>query len=79
VWLLAGGIVGAAIVVGLLRSRSPWLPRIVWLVHGLRLPALIDGAFFAGADAKAPTAFYLAAIVAVMVNLWMLARAGWDL
>ena len=41
--------------------------------------ALINGAFFAGADERVVPAFYLTAIVVVMINLWMLARAGWDL
>jgi hypothetical protein len=26
-----------------------------------------------------PSAFYVTALVVVVVNLWMLARAGWDL
>lgn len=45
----------------------------------LRLPALINGAFFAGTEERVVPAFYLTAIVVVMINLWMLARAGWDL
>jgi len=44
-----------------------------------RLPWLIGGAFFPLADARLPPSFYLVALVVVMVNLWMLARAGWDL
>jgi hypothetical protein len=48
-------------------------------VHGLRLPALIRGAFFADAGARMVPGFYVTAIVVVVVNLWMLARAGWDL
>lgn len=51
----------------------------LWLLHSLRLPALINGAFFAGAEERVVPAFYLTAIVVVMINLWMLARAGWDL
>jgi hypothetical protein len=51
----------------------------VWGLHGLRLPALIRGAFFADASAVTPPSFYLTAIVVVVLNLWMLARAGWDL
>ena len=56
-----------------------WFARAVWLLHSLRLPALINGAFFAGAEERVVPAFYLTAIVVVMINLWMLARAGWDL
>jgi hypothetical protein len=40
---------------------------------------LITGAFFATDARPTPPAFYLTAIVVVMINLWMLARAGWDL
>jgi len=54
-------------------------PSWLWLLHSLRLPALINGAFFAGAEERVVPAFYLTAIVVVMINLWMLARAGWDL
>ncbi len=79
VWLLLAAAVAGAIVFGLLRWRNPWFPRAVWLLHGLRLPALIDGAFFATDQARVVPAFYLTAIVVVMINLWMLARAGWDL
>jgi len=78
-WLVIAAAVAAFVVYGLLKWRNPWFPRIVWLVHGLRLPALINGAFFAAADARVVPAFYLTAIVVVVINLWMLARAGWDL
>jgi hypothetical protein len=79
-WLVLGAVVALAIFAGLYRWRSVWLARIVWAVHGLRLPSLINGAFFAGGDNRpVSSGFYVAAIVAVMINLWMLARAGWDL
>ncbi|MDQ3698792.1 MAG: hypothetical protein M3373_12345 [Gemmatimonadota bacterium] len=79
VWLVAGAVVAGAIFLGLYRWQNPWFARAVWAVHSLRLPALIDGAFFAGAEARVGPSFYLTAIVVVMINLWMLARAGWDL
>jgi hypothetical protein len=78
-WLLIGGAVAAGVVYALLRWQNVWFARAVWLVHGLRLPGLIDGAFFAGEEARMVPAFYLTAIVVVVVNLWMLARAAWDL
>jgi hypothetical protein len=79
-WLLLGAAVGLAIAVGLYRWQNVWLARVVWAVHGLRLPALVEGAFFVEAGARAvPPSFYLTAIVVVLINLWMLARAGWDL
>jgi ABC-type thiamin/hydroxymethylpyrimidine transport system permease subunit len=78
-WLVLAAAVAGFVVYGLLKWRNPWFPRAVWLVHGLRLPALINGAFFAGAEARVVPSFYLTAIVVVVINLWMLARAGWDL
>ena len=78
-WLLVGAGVTAVVVYGLLRWHNAWFARAVWLLHSLRLPALINGAFFAGAEERVVPAFYLTAIVVVMINLWMLARAGWDL
>ncbi|MFN2399962.1 MAG: hypothetical protein ABR543_15190 [Gemmatimonadaceae bacterium] len=79
-WLIAGGLVGVLIFVGLYRWQNVWLARIVWAIHGLRLPALVNGAFFAGSEPRiAPPSFYIMALVVVLINLWMLARAGWDL
>ncbi len=81
IWLAAGAVVAAVVFVGLYRFRNVWVARIVWGLHGLRLPVLIRGAFFAAPalDVITPPSFYMTAIVVVMVNLWMLARAGWDL
>lgn len=79
IWLVLGAVVAGVIFVGLLRWQNAWFARGVWAIHALRLPALIKGAFFAGADARMPSGFYIMALVVVMINLWMLARAGWDL
>ncbi len=79
IWLVAGAGVAGIVFVGLFRLRNVWVARIVWGVHGLRLPVLIRGAFFAAPDVITPPSFYITAIVVVMINLWMLARAGWDL
>jgi len=78
-WLILGAVVAGLIVFGLLKWQNRWLARIVWAVHGLRIPTLIGGAFLPPAGAPLAPAFYLTALVVVMINLWMLARAGWDL
>lgn len=78
-WLIVGGVVAGLVFVGLLRWQNVAFARAIWVLHGLRLPPLVHGAFFAGTDAVAPPAFYITAIVVVVVNLWMLARAAWDL
>ena len=78
-WLVAGAFVAGLVFVGLYRWRNVWFARVIWVIHGLRLPFLIEGAFFAAADSRAPPSFHMVAIVVVMINLWMLARAGWDL
>ena len=54
-------------------------PIFVTYLHALRLPALIGLAFFPAPGARVPTAIYAFAIPVVLVNLWLLARAGWDL
>ena len=54
------------------------LARVLWGVNVLRLPAMIRNAFFADETAAAP-AFYVIALVVILINAWMLARAGWDL
>lgn len=79
IWLVLGAVVAVAIVLGLYFWQNEWLARVVWALHGLRLPSLVSGAFFRGDAARLPAEFYLTAIVVVVVNLWMLARAGWDL
>lgn len=81
VWLylvLGAGIV-AFVFWALWSWRNVWFARIVWALHSLRLPAVIEGAFFPRPDASVPPGLYLTALGAVLVNLWMLARAGWDL
>jgi hypothetical protein len=78
-WLILGAVVAGVVFLGLLRWQNPTFARVVWAVHSLRLPSLVHGAFFAGTSALMPSAFYVMAIVVVTINLWMLARAAWDL
>jgi hydrogenase-4 membrane subunit HyfE len=84
VWLVLGALLAAAISYALWRYQKTWLALLIWGLHTLRLPALIEGAFFArahtGVDvAVIPPAFYLTAIFIVLINLGFLARAGFDL
>lgn len=78
-WLAVGALILAAVFWGLWRWQNEWVARVVWALHALRLPALLEGAFFPDPGAGVPASFYLTAVVIVLVNLWMLARAGWDL
>jgi len=78
-WLVLGAAIAALVVYGLLKWQKPWFARAVWVVHGLRIPTLIKGAFFVTTGGPLLPSFYLTALVVVMINLWMLARAGWDL
>jgi len=78
-WLVLGAGIAALVVYGLVKWQKPWFARVVWAVHGLRLPTLIQGAFLAGTGGPILPSFYLTGLVVVMINLWMLARAGWDL
>lgn len=78
-WLLIGAAVALLVFFALLRWQNVWFAAVVWAVHSLRLPTLIRGAFFADAGAVIAPSFYLTALVVVMINLWMLARAVWDL
>jgi hypothetical protein len=79
-WLAGGSVVGFAGFAGLYWWRNVWFARAIWLIHGLRLPTLIDGAFFReGQVGGISPSFYIVAIVIILINLWMLARAAWDL
>jgi hypothetical protein len=77
-WLVAGAALAGIGFVGLYQWRNVWFARVLWGLNGLRTPFLIGGAFFASPDALTPPAFYLTALIVVVINLWMLARAGWD-
>ena len=79
VWLAVGTGILAAVFWGLWRWQNPWFARVIWGLHALRLPALIEGAFFPAAGAQLPGAFYLTALAVVLLNLGVLARAAWDL
>ena len=79
VWLILGGALAAFVFWGLWRWQSIWLARIVWALAAMRVPALIRGAFLPAPDAGVPSSLFLTALLVTLVNLWMLARAGWDL
>lgn len=79
VWLLVGAGILALVFLGLWAWQNRWFARIIWGLHALRLPALIQGAFLPEAGSRLPPSFYLTALVVVVVNLAFLARAGWDL
>jgi hypothetical protein len=79
IWLIAGAVLGALIFFGLLRWQNVIFTRIVWAVHAMRLPSLISYAFITTVEGAMTRAFYITAIVVVTINLWMLARAAWDL
>ena len=78
-WLGLGALVAAVVFFALLRWQNVYFARVIWALHALRLPPLIHGAFLAGADKPIPPSFYITAIVVAVINLWMLARAAWDL
>ena len=78
-WLGLGALVVGLVFWGLWSRQNAWVARVIWALGVFRLPPLIGGAFFPLADARLPSSFYLVALIVVTVNLWMLARAGWDL
>ena len=78
-WLVLGAAILAGVFWGLWSWRNPWFARVIWGLHALRLPALIQGAFFPLSDTQLATSFYLTVLFIVMGNLGMLARAAWDL
>jgi hypothetical protein len=78
-WLLLGAGVVLVIFWALWSRESVWVARLVWGAQLFRLPALIGGAFFPAQSAAIPPSFYTFALVVVLLNLWLLARAGWDL
>jgi hypothetical protein len=64
-WLLVGAAILAVVFWGLWRWQNVWFARAIWAF--LREPGVL------------PPAFYLTSLIVVLINLWMLARAAWDL
>lgn len=78
IFVLVPLIVGL-VFLGLYRWQNPWFARVVWVLQLGRLPSLMRSAFVAEAAPPMPPAFYTLGLVLVTANLWMLARAAWDL
>jgi hypothetical protein len=83
-WLALGAFLAGGISYALWRWQHRWLALLVWALGTLRLPAIIEGAFFSRAHtgidtAVIPPSFYLTALIVVVINLAFLARAGFDL
>ena len=78
-WMAIGVLIVAIVFWALWSKESIWVARIVWAVHALRVPTLLGGAFLPDAAQQLPSSAYLAALLVVLINLWMMARAGWDL
>jgi hypothetical protein len=86
VYLVAGALIAAAVFYFLWFRENRWVARVVAVAGTVRLVALMDDAFLkvqtAPVDASAyviSRAFYIAAFVIVAINVWLMARAGWDL
>jgi hypothetical protein len=79
IWLVAGALIVAGVFWALWSRESVWVARGIWLLGLFRIPTLIASAFFPLASARVAPGFYLVALIIVLVNAWMLARAGWDL
>lgn len=78
-YLVLGAVITAVVFVALWRWQNAWIARIVFVLQAFRIPPLVRRAFFvAGAEARLPPAFYVAALIVVLVSMWMMARAGWD-
>jgi hypothetical protein len=78
-WMIVGAGIVAAVVWGLWRWQNVWVARVVWVIAALRVPTLIGHTFLPTAVQRLSPEFYGVALLVVMINLWMLARAGWDL
>lgn len=77
VWFVVGVAIAALVILGLWWWQNPWFARVLWVLVALRLPTLLEGAFF-GSELEVPPALYAAAALVVLVNLVALARAAWD-
>jgi hypothetical protein len=76
-WLVMGAAIALVVFWALWSWQNEWIARVVWALNALRLPTLITGAFLR-AHGGLPSSFYLVALIVIVLNLWLLARAGWD-
>ena len=79
IWLLVGPVITGVVFWALWKWQKAWVARVVWLIVALQVPTLIGGTFFPTLDQRLAPAFYGTALLVFMINLAMLARAGWDL
>lgn len=77
VWFLAGAAIAAVVVWALWWGRWTWFAHAIWVLLALRLPTLMEGAFFGG-ELAIPAGLYLAAGLVVLVAMAAVARAAWD-
>lgn len=78
-WLLMGAAIVAVVFWGLWSWRNRWFARAVWALHALRVPWAVEGLVLPAAALSLPRSAYALALVAILLNLAFLARAGWDL
>lgn len=78
-WMIVGAGVVAVVFWALWHKKNVWVARVVWAIAALRIPVLIGHTFLPTVDQRLGPVFYGVALFVVVVNLWMLARAGWDL
>ena len=76
-WFALGVAIAGVVIAGLWWWQNAWFARVIWALVALRLPTLVEGAFF-GSELDVPPALYAAAAIVVLINLWALARAAWD-
>lgn len=85
-YLVVGALIAAAVFYFLWFRENRWVARIVAVLSTGRLVYLIPDAFLTihpepmdGSPYAMTRAFYIAAFVVVALNVWLMARAGWDL
>jgi hypothetical protein len=71
-------IVAGSVFLGLLRWQNVWFARVIWLIGAGRFPAYIHGAFVVSDTGPLAPSLYLTALVAGVINMWILGRAAWD-
>lgn len=67
------------IVWGLWSWRNVWLARVLVGFNAVRVVAVFGPGFVPDLERNLSPAFYQLETVLLLANLWMLARAGWDL
>ena len=78
-WLIIAPFVFGGVFYALLRWQNPWVFGALWIMEAGLLPTLIHFGYVSTDTGIMSHGFWITGMTSILIVLWMLARAGWDL